>query len=287
MAPLRFTPTTRPRGGWRPTICWIADCGDSPSSPRTFPGRFRCSKKGFSGHAVAARIHVRCVRAVRNTAPADYLADRPSTCRGCLVFGVCLDRRVCSLPISNTHYACWISAGLKALPCRNKWRFLPMVTIPVLYNMTAPPLSGVDTNPSLVGYKAAALLDRLMAGQPPPRDVLWVSPARVVARQSTDVNQRRRWGRSGMSCDSYASTPAEELMFRTWLPQPAWLDVPWNAASMNTSDEPPKRKSCESNSIVAKMLLECGDTSIEVNCAKQRLCLVQKLLPGYFDARLA
>ena len=58
---------------------------------------------------------------------------------------------------------------------------------PVLYNVTTPPLSGVDTNPSLVGYEAAALLNRMMAGGRPPKDVLWVQPARVVARQSTDV----------------------------------------------------------------------------------------------------
>ena len=58
---------------------------------------------------------------------------------------------------------------------------------PVIHNVTTPPLSGVDANPSLVGYKAAALLDRMMAGQPPPKEVLWVPPARVVSRQSTDV----------------------------------------------------------------------------------------------------
>lgn len=58
---------------------------------------------------------------------------------------------------------------------------------PVLYNVTTPPLSGVDTNPSLVGYEAAALLDRMMAGALPPEDVLWVPPSRVIARQSTDV----------------------------------------------------------------------------------------------------
>ena len=58
---------------------------------------------------------------------------------------------------------------------------------PVIYNAITPPLSGVDTNPSLVGYEAAALLDRLMAGQPPTKNVLLVPPARVVPRQSTDI----------------------------------------------------------------------------------------------------
>ena len=58
---------------------------------------------------------------------------------------------------------------------------------PVIYNVTTPPLSGLDTNPGLVGYEAAALLDRMMAGQPPPKEVLWIPPSRVVARQSTDI----------------------------------------------------------------------------------------------------
>jgi LacI family transcriptional regulator len=58
---------------------------------------------------------------------------------------------------------------------------------PVLYNVATPPLSGVDTNPSMVGYEAAALLDRMMAGEPLPKELLLVPPTRVVGRQSTDI----------------------------------------------------------------------------------------------------
>jgi LacI family transcriptional regulator len=58
---------------------------------------------------------------------------------------------------------------------------------PVLYNVTTPPLSGVDTNPTGVGYEAAALLDRMMAGHRPSKEITLVPPAHVVARQSTDI----------------------------------------------------------------------------------------------------
>jgi LacI family transcriptional regulator len=58
---------------------------------------------------------------------------------------------------------------------------------PAIYTVTTPSLSGLDTNPSLVGYEAAAMLDRMMAGQSPPKDVLLVPPTGVVARQSTDT----------------------------------------------------------------------------------------------------
>ena len=49
------------------------------------------------------------------------------------------------------------------------------------------PLSSVSRNDREIGYRAAALLDRLMAGKrPPKRDVL-VPPEGVHARESTDI----------------------------------------------------------------------------------------------------
>jgi len=58
---------------------------------------------------------------------------------------------------------------------------------PSLCSVTTPPLSAIDFDSSRIGYEAAAMLDRMMAGAKPPRDVLWIPPVRVVARQSTDV----------------------------------------------------------------------------------------------------
>ena len=58
---------------------------------------------------------------------------------------------------------------------------------PVVCSVSFPPLSSVDLNSKRVGYEAAALLDRLMAGQSPPRKTVLVEPGQVVTRESTDV----------------------------------------------------------------------------------------------------
>jgi LacI family transcriptional regulator len=53
--------------------------------------------------------------------------------------------------------------------------------------MSNPPLSAIDFNSKQIGYKAAALLDRMMAGDPAPKAVEWIPPLRVTPRQSTDI----------------------------------------------------------------------------------------------------
>ena len=54
-------------------------------------------------------------------------------------------------------------------------------------NAPPPTLTSIDMNCSQVGYRAAALLDRLMSGGEPPLDPLVVEPAELVPRQSTDL----------------------------------------------------------------------------------------------------
>ena len=53
--------------------------------------------------------------------------------------------------------------------------------------MSNPPLSSVDLSAQRVGYEAAALLERLMAGETPPPTPLIVPPAGVVVRRSSDI----------------------------------------------------------------------------------------------------
>lgn len=50
-----------------------------------------------------------------------------------------------------------------------------------------PPLSGVALTSERIGYEAAALLDRLLRGEPGPSDPILIEPTRVVVRQSTDT----------------------------------------------------------------------------------------------------
>lgn len=49
-----------------------------------------------------------------------------------------------------------------------------------------PTLSSIQLDSARIGYEAAALLDRLLAGEPAPRRPLLVPPIRVVTRGSTD-----------------------------------------------------------------------------------------------------
>jgi LacI family transcriptional regulator len=57
----------------------------------------------------------------------------------------------------------------------------------VLCELCNPPLSSIVPNPKRIGYEAAALLERLMAGEnAPPQDML-IEPLGIVARQSTDI----------------------------------------------------------------------------------------------------
>lgn len=53
--------------------------------------------------------------------------------------------------------------------------------------LSHPPLSSVKNPGVQVGYEAAALLDRLMAGEKPERQRIFVSPSYVAARRSTET----------------------------------------------------------------------------------------------------
>jgi LacI family transcriptional regulator len=54
-------------------------------------------------------------------------------------------------------------------------------------NLADPPLSSVDLDTPNIGYEAAALLDRLIAGAPIPAQPVLLPPRGVVRRRSTDV----------------------------------------------------------------------------------------------------
>jgi LacI family transcriptional regulator len=57
----------------------------------------------------------------------------------------------------------------------------------MICEFTAPPLSSVEQGSRQIGYQAAALLDRLMAGRRAPQLRTVVAPEGLIARQSTDV----------------------------------------------------------------------------------------------------
>jgi LacI family transcriptional regulator len=56
-----------------------------------------------------------------------------------------------------------------------------------LCGLARPPLSSVVLASEQIGYEAAALLDRLIEGEPPPERPILLPPIGVVARQSSDI----------------------------------------------------------------------------------------------------
>jgi LacI family transcriptional regulator len=57
----------------------------------------------------------------------------------------------------------------------------------LICELARPSLSSVVVPAERVGYEAAALLERLLAGAAPPRDPVLIPPPGVVARQSSDA----------------------------------------------------------------------------------------------------
>ncbi len=57
----------------------------------------------------------------------------------------------------------------------------------LMCGLSDPPLTTVDDAEYQVGYEAAALLDRLMAGEAPPENPILLRATGVTGRQSTDV----------------------------------------------------------------------------------------------------
>ncbi len=56
-----------------------------------------------------------------------------------------------------------------------------------LCNLSVPPLTSIDLNSHRIGYEAAALLARMMDGDPPPDGPILIEPRAIITRMSTDV----------------------------------------------------------------------------------------------------
>lgn len=106
-----------------------------------------------------------------------------------------LARQIGALPRPLGLIACNDIHGLRALDACRRARLAAPEEVAVigadndaeLCELADPPLSSIAFNPEKVGYEAAALLDRLMAGEAPAAEPLVISPIGVVTRQSTDI----------------------------------------------------------------------------------------------------
>lgn len=91
--------------------------------------------------------------------------------------------------------ACYDVMGVRVLDaCRSAEIAVPeqvaVIAVdndPLLCTLATPPLSSVAHDLDRIGHEAAALLDRMMDGESPPRKEMLIEPSGVVCRQSTDV----------------------------------------------------------------------------------------------------
>ena len=67
----------------------------------------------------------------------------------------------------------------------------------VICNLAPVPMSSVTPNTQRTGWEAAALLDRMMAGEEVPGGAYLIPPLGVATRQSTDVTAAAGGERKG------------------------------------------------------------------------------------------
>lgn len=85
----------------------------------------------------------------------------------------------------------WLARSLVAL-CHNRGWQIPqdvaLVCKDDVRSIVEPPpgISCIDCQYTRVGHEAAALLERLMAGEPPPEQPILIPPKGIIARESTD-----------------------------------------------------------------------------------------------------
>lgn len=94
---------------------------------------------------------------------------------------------------ANDHIACEVleAAELAGLQVPRQVAVLGVDDDALVTELAPVPLSSIDSARQRAGYEAAALLDRLMNGEPPPSQPLLIAPGRVITRRSTDVRAVR------------------------------------------------------------------------------------------------
>ena len=132
-----------------------------------------------AGH-VCGRFHA----SAKGERPADWERQQAA-----------IARWVAELPKPVGIFACTDQLGFWLLDaCRRAGVAVPEEVAVVaaendetLCTMAAPPLSSVAFDGERIGFEAAALLDRLMRGEPAPTAPVLVPPRGLIARHSSDV----------------------------------------------------------------------------------------------------
>jgi LacI family transcriptional regulator len=156
-----------------------------------YPG-FAWSKRSFEGFAAAVRDAGFACHTYQDAQRASWGHQLPSW--EAEVDGA--SRWIADLPKPLGLMACNDFRGVQVLDaCRRAGVAVPEEVAVIgaddevlACELAYPPLSSVIPDCRRIGYEAAALLDRMMQGERPPRVTREIPPLGVVTRQSTDVN---------------------------------------------------------------------------------------------------
>ena len=241
--PAKAVATPWPQGGWRPNTCWAAGCRASVFSPPAKHGGRSCFARDLRSRCGRWGSAATCTNRRAATAGSIPNGRTPTSRRSRPGCGGCQNRPACwFLP-------CFGPLGVPDF-CRSMGLTVPdqiaVITAPddpLLCNMTTPALSTIDQCPARIGFEAAALLGRMMAGEPPPRHTLAIPPGRIVPRHSTDllaiddadVAHAIRFIRE----HACAGIEVQDVFGAVGLSAERW-----NGSSSNTWDAAPRTRSC-------------------------------------------
>ena len=183
----------RRRGGpaWRSSISSSAGSATSPSAASSAPTTPTTAR--------ALRRPGRRRRASPVTSTSRAASDRPAGTmaleQGGLVSEAEVAHWVEALPKPVGLMACNDIRGQQVLnACRDVEIAVPedvavlgVDNDDVLCDLSYPTLSSVLPDTRRIGFEAAALLERMIGGEPPPDDTTRIPPLGVVTRRSTDV----------------------------------------------------------------------------------------------------
>ncbi len=113
---------------------------------------------------------------------------------------------------------------------------------PVVCCVSSPPLSAIDFGSKEIGYRAGALLDRMMAGarRRKPSNGSLPCESCLANRRISLPWKTTRWP---MPCDSFGNMPATGSTWMMWSRRPAFHAERSNAVSAASSTERRRRKS--------------------------------------------
>jgi LacI family transcriptional regulator len=137
----------------------------------------------------------------------------------------------------------------------------------VLADCLRVPLSSIDDNLEKIGYEGAALLERILSGEEPPKEPIYIPPAGIVERRSTDSLAVNHAGVAAALNFIYLNAHRQISMrdvFRTVAMSRSGLEKAFREHFVRAPMEELRRVRLER---AKKLLIETDDKILSIACA--------------------